>query len=297
MSKITTLLFIAISIFSFAQNSELKREIKQIIKDKNATVAVSVLNLENNQSININGNKKLPLLSVFKFHIALAVLDLVDQGKLSLDQNIFIKKAELLENTYSPFRNEFPDGNVEKTLRELLQYMVSKSDNNITDVLINLIGGTETVQNYINLKGIKNFHIEADEAKMHEGWENLYLNKSSTNSLNDALQKLYHGKLLSKASTDFLMQTMLETTTGANKLVSQLPKNIPVAHRTGSSGKNDNGLTAAENDIGIVILPNGTHYAISVLISDSMESEETNTKIIADISKTVFDYFSKKEME
>lgn len=294
MKNKLSILFLLIFSLGIAQNSDLKKDINQIIKDKNATVAVSVLDFETNKSLSINGNKKLPLLSVFKFHIAVAVLDQVDQGKLSLDQNIPVTKAELYENTYSPFRNEFPNGNEEKTLAELLKYMVAKSDNNITDILINLIGGTKTVQKKMDKSSVKNFTIIADERKMHEGWEYLYWNTSTTNSLNAVLQKFYHGKLLSKQSTDFLMQTMLETTTGANKLVAQLPKNIPVAHRTGSSGKNDNGLTAAENDIGIVTLPNGTHYAISILVSDSMESETTNTKMVADISKIVFDYFSRK---
>lgn len=294
MKNKLSILFLLIFSLGIAQNSDLKKNINQIIKDKNATVAVSVLDFETNKSLSINGNKKLPLLSVFKFHIALAVLDQVDQGKLSLDQNIPVTKAELYENTYSPFRKEFPNGNEEKTLAELLKYMVAKSDNNITDILINLIGGTKTVQRKMDDLNVKNLTIIADERKMHEGWEYLYLNTSTTNSLNAVLQKFYNGKLLSKQSTDFLMQTMLETATGANKLVAQLPKNIPVAHRTGSSGKNDNGLTAAENDIGIVTLPNGTHYAISILVSDSMESENTNTKMIADISKIVFDYFSRK---
>ena len=58
--------------------------------------------------------------------------------------------------------------------------------------------------------------------------------------------------------------------------------------------KNEKGLTAAENDIGIVTLPGGKSYALSIFVSDSMESAETNTKMIADISKIVFDYFSKK---
>ena len=294
MKNKISILFLFISIFNFAQKQNLKKNIENIINGKNATVAVSINSFDDNFELNINGNKILPLLSVFKFHIAIAVLDQVDQGKLNLDQKILVTKEELHENTYSPFRNEYPKGNVEKTLADLLRYMVSKSDNNITDVLINLIGGTETVQSKINKSGVKNFTIIADEAKMHEGWAHLYLNTSTTNSLNDALQKLYNGELLSKKSTDFLMQMMLETTTGANKIVAQLPKKIAVAHRTGSSGKNDAGLTAAENDIAIVTLPNGKHYAISVLVSDSMESEETNTKMIADISKIVFDYFSTK---
>ena len=53
-------------------------------------------------------------------------------------------------------------------------------------------------------------------------------------------------------------------------------------------------MTVAENDIGIITLPNGKHYALSVFVSDSMESEETNTKIVADISKAVWDEFTKK---
>lgn len=294
ISKQLALLFLVFSLFFPAQNISLKKQIKELIKSQNATVAVSVLDFGTHKSIDINGNKQLPLLSVFKFHIALAVLDQVDQGILNLDQNIYIKKEELLEDTYSPFRNDYPQGNVEKPLRELITYMVSKSDNNITDVLINLAGGTPAIQKTINRKGIKDVNIEADEAVMHENWENLYLNKSSTNSLNYSLQKLYDGQLLPKNSTNFLLKTMLETTTGANKLVAQLPTGTPVAHKTGSSGKNTAGLTAAENDMGIITAANGQTYAISILISDSTETEVTNTKLIADISKLVFDHFTKK---
>ena len=106
MKNKLSILFLLIFSLGIAQNSDLKKNINQIIKGKNATVAVSVLDFETNKSLSINGNKKLPLLSVFKFHIAVAVLDQVDQGKLSLDQNIPVTKAELYENTYSPFRKE-----------------------------------------------------------------------------------------------------------------------------------------------------------------------------------------------
>lgn len=286
---ITTLL-----LFFLGYSQSLKKEINQIIKGKNATVGVSVLDFESNKSISINGNKKLPMLSIFKFHIALAVLDQVDQGKLSLDQNIFIKKEELLENTWSPIRENFPEGNFEMTLGKLIKYTVAQSDNNGCDILLRLIGGTETVQKFINSKGVKNFQIKADEEKMHQGYEFMYWNWTTTNASNILLKNFYDGKIVSKSSTDFLMKTMLETNTGANKIVAQLPKGTWVAHKTGSSGKNEKGLTIAENDMGIITLLNGKHYALSVFVSDSMESEVTNTKMVADISKLVFNYFSKK---
>lgn len=295
MKSIFNLFFFFATLFSFAQKQDLKKEINAITNDKNATVAVSVTGIDFPLHFeNKNGEKKLPMLSVFKFHIALAVLNKVDQGKLKLDQPIFIKKADLLENTWSPIREKYPDGNIEMPLSELIKYTVAKSDNNGCDLLLRLIGGTETIQKFINNKGIKNFTIKADEAQMHKGYEFMYWNTTSTNDSNLLLMNFFDGKVLSKNSTSFLMKTMIETTTGTTKIVAQLPKGTPVAHKTGSSGKDEKGLTIAENDIGIITLPNGKHYAISVFVSDSMETEETNTKMIADISKRVFDYFSKK---
>lgn len=295
MKSIFNLFFFFATLFSFAQKQDLKKEINAITNDKNATVAVSVTGIDFPLHFeNKNGEKKLPMLSVFKFHIALAVLNKVDQGKLKLDQPIFIKKADLLENTWSPIREKYPNGNIEMPLSELIKYTVAKSDNNGCDLLLRLIGGTETVQKFINNKGIKNFTIKADEAQMHKGYEFMYWNTTTTNDSNLLLMNFFDGKVLSKNSTSFLMKTMIETTTGTTKIVAQLPKGTPIAHKTGSSGKDEKGLTIAENDIGIITLPNGKHYAISVFVSDSMETEETNTKIIADISKRVFDYFSKK---
>ena len=291
MKKIT-LLFLLIATYSFSQN--LKKEILQITKGKNATVAVSVLDFGNDKSVHINGNKKLPMLSVFKFHIGLAVLNEVDQGKLNLDQKILIKKSDLLENTWSPIRERFPEGNIEMPLGLLIKYTVAESDNNGCDILLRLIGGTETVQKFINSKGIRNFTIKVNEEQMHQGFEFMYLNTTTANSANQLLKDFRDKKIVSKTSTDFLMTTMLETSTGKNKIVAQLPESVPVAHKTGSSGKNEKGLTIAENDIGIVTLPGGKSYALSIFVSDSMESAETNTKMIADISKIVFDYFSKK---
>ena len=292
MRKYLLLTIVLVSGFCFSQN--LKKEILQITKGKNATVSVSVLDFENNKSVHIKGNKKLPMLSVFKFHIGLAVLNEVDQGKLNLDQKILIKKSDLLENTWSPIRERFPEGDIEMPLGLLIKYTVAESDNNGCDILLRLIGGTETVQKFINSKGVRNFTIKVNEEQMHQGFEFMYLNTTTANSANQLLKDFRDKKIVSKTSTDFLMTTMLETSTGKNKIVAQLPESVPVAHKTGSSGKNEKGLTIAENDIGIVTLPGGKSYALSIFVSDSMESAETNTKIIADISKIVFDYFSKK---
>lgn len=292
MKKIS-LLFFLISAFIFAQQSVLDQKINSIIKDKKATVGVSVLGFENGFKYSKNADKKLPMQSVFKFHIAAAVLDFVDKGKLFLDQKIVLDKSNLLENTWSPLRDKYSNGGVEVPLSEVLEMTVAKSDNNGCDILLNLLGGTQTVQKFMDSKGVKGFQIRYNEEAMHKDWKVQYENYSTMNSATDVLKKFYDGKLLSKKSTDYLMKVMLSTSTGLNKLIEQLPKNTPVARKTGASGKNKEGLTGAENEIAIITLPNGKHYAIAVFVSNSMETDAVNCKMISDISKTVWDYFNK----
>ena len=293
MKKITLFLLLT-SAFVSAQKSTLEQKINTIIKGKQATVGVSVLGFEDPIRYSQNGNKKLAMMSVFKFHVACAALDLVDKGKLSLDQKIFIKKSDLYENTWSPYRVKYPEGNREATVSEIIDYPVALSDNNLCDILIELVGGTQAVQKFMDFKGVKDFQIKYSEHGMAlNGWDSLYKNYTTTNSTVDLLKKFYEGKLLSKDSTDYLMQIMLDTKTGANKIVEQLPKGTPAAHKTGSSGRKDNSLTIAENDMGIITLPNGKHYAIAIYVSNSKESEAENCKIISNISKAVWDNFNK----
>jgi len=287
------LFFLLISSLAIAQKSVLEQKINSITEGKKATVGISVLGFENNFKYSKNGDKPLPTLSVFKFHIACAVLDLVDKGKLSFDHKLFFKKEDMLENTWSPIHEKYPDANISLTLGEVLDYTVALSDNNGCDLLLKLIGGTQTVQKFMDSKGVKGFQIKRNEDDMHKNWKTQYDNYSTTNSAVQLLKKFYDGKLLSKKSTDYLMQIMIGTKTGMNKIVEQLPRNTPVAHKTGASGKNNEGLTVAENDMGIITLPNGKHYAIAIFVSNSMESDAVNCKMVSDISKAVWDDFNK----
>ena len=85
---------------------------------------------------------------------------------------------------------------------------------------------------------------------------------------------------------------MKGTKTGKNRLRGQLPQGTVVAHKTGWSGRHkETGITAAVNNVGIVFLPNGKYFTISVFVTDSKEDFETNEKIVADIAKAAWDYF------
>ena len=272
----------------------LRVDLLKIISTKNATVGISLKGIEDKDTLSINGNLKAPMMSVFKFHIALAVLDQVDKGKLSLDQKIFVKKGELHPNTWSPILEDYPNGDVYLTLDKLLRYMVSHSDNNCCDILLDLIGGTQTVQKFINKLGIKDFTIKVNEYQMSD-WENLYLNTTTPIATTDLLEKFYAKKVLKSNTTKYLYQIMIETSRGLTWMKAGLPEKTELAHRTGISGTNDDNLRVALNDVGIVKLPNGKHFILSVYLKNITEKKEDTEKIIADITNATWKYYNNKQ--
>ena len=137
-----SLFFSFASIFSQAQTIEpLRDEINQILKDKSATVAVAIQGTEMHDTLSINADRHMPMQSVFKFHLALAVLEQIDQGKLSLDHQLSFDKnrVDRYQHLYSPLREKYPQG-ANISVAELLKYTVSLSDNLGCDLLFQLVG-------------------------------------------------------------------------------------------------------------------------------------------------------------
>lgn len=296
--QLTILLLLLITSCQSSNKTDLLRsKIEQIIKDKNAVVGVSIIGNNGKDSISLHGDRRFPMQSVFKFHIALAVLSEVDNGNLSLDQKIIIRKDDLLpEEFWSPLRDENPNGG-SFTIERLIQYSVSHSDNTACDVLIRLIGTPKKVEEYLKKNNIQDIQITFNEEDMQAKWENMFQNWTTPKAASETLKKFYENKtnLLSKSSYDFFWKTNKETTTGANRIKGQLPEGTIVAHKTGWSGTNkETGITAAVNNIGIVFLPNGEYVIISVFVTESKENFETNEKIISDIAKVTYDFYMTK---
>jgi len=293
--KLSILLLFTSCYQVFAQNNILNTRIQEIVASKHADVGLAIKGPNEKDTLFINGNEHFPLQSVFKFHIALAVLSQVDKGKYSLSQKIKITKKDLLPDLYSPIRDRYPNG-VTLPLSEILAYTVSQSDNVGCDVLLRMIGGPGVVERYCNSIGIRDISIKINEEEQQSNWNSQFKNWTTPKAANEIVELFYRNKnnLLSKKSHYFIWKVMRETKTGEGRLRGQLPTKSIVAHKTGSSGTSKQGITAAVNDIGVVFLPDGSHYFISVFITESTENAATNEKIIADINKAAWDYFSGK---
>lgn len=267
---------------------------KKVIDSARGHIGVAVLGLEYGDSFSIGGNDHFPMHSVFKFPLAIMILHEIDLGHLSIDQKIHIPKDSLNTTTWSPMVKDFPGQDIDITLKDLLVYSVSQSDNNACDILFRVAGGTAEVNKYIHdSAGIAGINIVATEAEMRASWNVQYTNWCTPTAMTQLLQKFYHGKLLSKTSNDFLLKILIESTNSDNRIKGQLPPGTIVAHKTGTSDTNGQGITAATNDIGIITLPSGRHYTIVVYVSDYRGGVAKGEHIIATISKMIWDLMVK----
>jgi beta-lactamase class A len=289
---IVLVLVCVISSPSSSQPGMLRSDLGQIIADIKANVGVAVFGIETGDTLTIDGTGRHPMQSVFKFPLALAVMHRVDEGTLSLEQKIHIRKKDLLPGTWSPLRKKYPKGNVDLTLAEIVQYTVAQSDNNGCDLLFRLMGGTAVVGKYIHSLGIRDMAFVANEAEMHKQGDLQYKNFSSPTAMGQLLRKFYRGEVLSAKSTAYLREIMERTTTGPGRIKGLLPKETVVAHKTGSSGADEKGLVAATNDVGVVTLPDGRHIAVVVFVSDATAEEKACEAVIARVAKAVWDAYA-----
>ena len=275
-----------------ARDESLGRAVRAVTDSVRATVGVAVV-FEEGDTLVVNNACRYPTMSVYKFHQALAVLDRLDRSGLPLATRIQVLRSDLLPDTWSPLREACPGGG-RFTVAELLAYSVAQSDNNVCDLLFRFLGGPEVVNRYIAGLGVGETEIAADEETMHRRTDNQYLNWTTPLAAVRLLELFRRGKLLSAESGDFLLKTMFATETGPDKLRGLLPADVAVAHKTGSSDRDGRGVKIADNDIGIVRLPDGRSYSIAVFVMDSREDDRTNAAVIARISRLVYDYATRR---
>jgi beta-lactamase class A len=286
----TPLLSAALLAFATCSGEALQERLPELARPANGRVGVAVMLAETGDAIaSLNGHQHFPMQSVYKLPIAMAVLEQVDRGKLSLDQAVRVDKQDFVSpGQYSPVRDKHPDG-VTLPLRELLRLTVSESDGTTSDVVMRLAGGARAVDAYLHGLGIDAIKVVDTEQAMGRDSKLQYRNYATPEGAVALLRALQMGKTLSDSSRALLQQLLTTGTRGNKRIAGQLPAGTIVAHKPGTGGTNRAGLTSATNDIGLVTLPDGRHLSIAVFVSDARASDAEREAVIASIARAAFE--------
>lgn len=271
----------------------LQKGIKNYLKDKQATVGISVLT-DTCTMVASNDTLRLPLMSVFKFPVAWAVLHRMEQHGTPLDTVFSLTADDLKTGTYSPLCTSHPNRTADVRMDSLLFYSVALSDNNACDILLKYAGGPKAVERYIHDLGITDISLSATEDDMHRQPSKALDNNATALAVSQMFQRFLQRDTLSTDHHNFLFRTLMATSTGNNKLRAGIPgkRHQMFGHKTGSSDRTANGMKLADNDAGFVVMPDGQRYYITVLVNNSMENDSVNAAIISTVSQMVYDLLS-----
>jgi len=269
---------------------ELERRLKTISDGAQGTVGLAVVHIETGKTISINGNSQLPLYSVFKLPLAIAVLKDIEENRLRLDQKVHVIPAEIVPGT--PENTALWQKPVDVTVEQLIDYSIARSDNTSSDKLVQLAGGALKVTERMRSLGLQNLDIHTTTGEYVKTRQNP--NTGSADDLAKLLVQLHQGKILQPAQQNLLIGFMHRATTGLKRLRGGLPKGTIVADKTGSGEQDAITRTAkATNDVGIITLPSGRgHLALAVLVSGSKLPDAAQEKLIAEVARAAYDAYS-----
>jgi beta-lactamase class A len=241
------------------------------------------LDLTTGRTLGLHEGEAFPTQSVFKLPIAIEVLHQVDAKTLDLDRTIALDATDARGG---------PTGTMtvpaQRTVGELLEAMITHSDNVATDKLLALLGGPRMVDARVKKLGVDGITIRYSEKEMAAGPVDNTATPTATVALLAKIARRQTG--LSPAGAQRLEDLLLHVVTGPNRIKGGLPTGTPVAHKTGMSDTRD-GKTDATNDVGLVTLPSGHRIAVAVFVHASSADLATRERVIAQLARLAYDTF------
>jgi beta-lactamase class A len=265
-----------------AAEARLRESLRVLSRAVGGTVGIAAVHVESGRVVEVGGQRPLALYSVFKLPVAVAILKLVEEGRLRWDQKVRITPAEVVpgsaENT-ALWREP-----TERTIRELLDLSIAHSDNTSSDKLLELAGGPGAVTRRLAALGLPGITIRRSVREFMAARSRPHENTASALELARLLSRLQKGEILRADTRQALFGPMAAATTGLQRIRAGVPAGTHVLDKTGSGPG-----ASATNDVGIVTLPDGNHLAMAVLVSGSKRPVEVQEKLIADVTRAVYE--------
>ena len=299
------------------QPATLAQQLEAIAAVPTGRVGIAAIDLATGREVAVRGGEAFPMASVVKIAVAAVYLTEVDAGRRSLFKSITLD--ERIRSGSDGIGKLMPHPGVTLSAANLIELMLTVSDNTATDMLIADLGGTRTVQRWLDRNRIAGVRIDREIARLV--LDNLGLpmlpgktaaqtlwasdpltiearavavasfdidprDTASPLAIARFLARLDKGEMLKPASRSFLFDVMARCRTGADRIPAGVPAGTPVAHKTGT-------LAGISNDVGIVTLPDKSRIAIAVFTRGIAEGP-ARAKVIADATRVLFDALSNR---
>jgi beta-lactamase class A len=293
--------------------------VAQLETQLSGVMGASIRHLESGERVSVNGDERFPMASTFKVAIAGAALCRVDRGEIDLSQLVEVRQRDFDET--GPVAQSVRHPGVSLSVANLIELMLTQSNNNATDRVLERIGGPQAVTVWLRSIGLREMRVDStvndilnkfygfppgtpahktfleryptpEEQAVVAGTTNSVFDDSpedtsTPDDMAELLSQLLAGPRLTPSSRDFLTGVMERCETGLGRLRGLLPSGVVVADKTGSVG-------GTINDVGMITLPPGRGRVIIAVFTkkSTIVPYAARERFIAEIARSAYDYFS-----
>jgi len=269
-----------------ASEVSLYRNVLKIKKEHELEgLGISFYDAESTIQWSYNADHFFHAASTMKLAVLLGVFRQIDRGELALDAPVHVRNRFTSIVNSEPFmldltRDADPEvySHLGKTLtvKELAYWMITKSSNLATNLLVDVVG-IGTIQQSLDeleIDGIRVLRGVEDQRAFDAGLNN----EVTANGLLKMLRLIAEGKAYSEHACQQMLEIMLEQQYRSG-IPAGLPKAARVAHKTGN-------ISTVHHDAGIVYLDERKPYVLVILTQ--FPAETGRGTAVADVSRDIF---------
>jgi beta-lactamase class A len=234
---------------------------------------IIVKDLKTGEIIEINSNKLFPSASLVKVPIMAALYQAVEEGKLSLDDMVTLRRQHKVRSASHLY---FARNGTKFSVRNLIERMITESDNTATNMCVDVLGFGYLNQKFVEF-GLKNTDLR--RGVMDLQWRDAGIeNYTTAEDMAFLLEKIYRGELVSPQASAEMLEVLKRQKVN-DRIPRWLPDDLVIAHKTGL-------LHDTVSDVGIVFTPEG-NFVICVLTAD-ITSYRTAKKFIGKVAECAY---------
>ncbi len=227
-------------------------------------------------AISWRGRERFVYCSTFKMYLAAATLLRIQAGEESLDRQISVTRADMVNN--APVTE--PAIGTTLSVETLMKAIVEVSDNPAANLLLKALGGLEAMRAFYRGIGDDSTTVDRFEPEMNRLDGDKDTIQPAQSRIN--LYRLFEDSVtpLSVASREKLLGWMFTSPTGTARIKAGVPAGWRVAHKTGTGGY------GPTNDIGLLYPPTGTPITLAIYYHGVRASSDSeNEAVIADATR------------
>lgn len=270
------------------KSMELLQQVQSLLGQQTGIFALAFEDLQTGERLCWNEHMQFHAASTMKTPVMMEVYRQVAAGIIRLTDSVLVKNefsSIVDESVYS--LNAADDSQQELYTRigsklplsELVYQMIIRSSNLATNLIIEKTGA-KNVTAYMRQLGAKDIQVlrgVEDQKAFDQGLNNTV----TAFDLMLIFKTIAEGRLVDRKSCDDMIRILLDQKHNA-MIPAQLPKEVRVAHKTGT-------ITGVHHDSGIVFLPDGRKYVL-VILSRNLADEPSATPAMAKVSAMIYRY-------